>query len=100
MYYREYFFYLKERLPERCYEILKECYVSHKIDIEKDFKTLKNSTTETEINHISLPKSDTYYNLEYEILLRENLIKIDNNSESKNYILDRFGIYLLHYMNN
>ncbi|MGL4946530.1 MAG: hypothetical protein ACRCZR_05005 [Cetobacterium sp.] len=100
MYYREYFFYLKERLPEKCYEILKECYISYNVDIENDFKNLKSSTKEIEVSYIPLPKSDTYYNLEYEILLREHLIRIDENSETKNYILDRFGIYLLHYMNN
>lgn len=99
MYYREYFFYLKERLPERCYEVLKECYKTQKNDIENNFNLLHNSTVRVETVDILLPIKETYYHMDYEILLREKLIKKDHLRDHR-YKLDRFGIYLLHYLNN
>lgn len=100
MYYREYFFYLKERLPEKCYEVLTECFKRNKNEIESSFKLLKNAHTEIEIPDILLPVKDEYYNMVYEILLREKLIIPFGYSENNSYKLDRFGIYLLHYLNN
>lgn len=99
MYYREYFFYLKERLPERCYEVLKECYKIQKNDIENTFMILKNSEKNVKIVDILLPIKDIFYSMDYEILLREELI-IKADSRENRYKLDRFGIYLLHYLNN
>ncbi len=99
MYYREYFFYLKERLPERCYEVLKECYKIQKNDIENNFTLLKDSKEAVEIVDILLPIKEEHYSMDYEILLREELI-IKANSRENRYKLDRFGIYLLHYLNN
>lgn len=99
MYYREYFFYLKERLPEKCYEVLKECYKIQKNDIENNFKLLHNSIAKVETVDILLPIKETYYNMDYEILLREELIMKDLSRENR-YKLDRFGIYLLHYLND
>lgn len=99
MYYREYFFYLKERLPEKCYEVLKECYKTQKNDIEENFKKLHNSNKQIEFTDILLPIKEQFYHMEYEILLREELITKDSSRENR-YKLDRFGIYLLHYLNN
>lgn len=99
MYYREYFFYLKERLPERCYELLKECYKIQKNDIENNFTLLKDSKEAVETVDILLPIKEEHYSMDYEILLREELI-IKANSRENRYKLDRFGIYLLHYLNN
>ncbi|MGL5278421.1 MAG: hypothetical protein ACRC8M_04970 [Cetobacterium sp.] len=99
MYYREYFFYLKERLPEKCYEVLKECYKTQKNDIESNFKLLHNSVVKVETVDILLPIKETYYHMDYEILLREELIMKDHSRENR-YKLDRFGIYLLHYLND
>ena len=99
MYYREYFVYLKERLPERCYEVLKECYKIQKNDIENTFMILKNSEKNVKIVDILLPIKDIFYSMDYEILLREELI-IKADSRENRYKLDRFGIYLLHYLNN
>lgn len=99
MYYREYFFYLKERLPERCYEVLKECYKIQKNDIENNFTLLKDSKEAVETVDILLPIKEEHYSMDYEILLREELI-IKANSRENRYKLDRFGIYLLHYLNN
>lgn len=98
MYYREYFFYLKERLPEKCYEVLRECYKTQKNDIENNFNLLQSSKEATETIDILLPIKDTFYPMDYEILLREELI-IKAESRENRYKLDRFGIYLLHYIN-
>lgn len=99
MYYREYFFYLKERLPEKCYEVLKECYKIQKNDIENNFKLLNESIEKVETVDILLPIKDKRYPMDYEILLREELIIKDCSRENR-YKLDRFGIYLSHYLNN
>ncbi|MGL4653928.1 hypothetical protein [Cetobacterium sp.] len=99
MYYREYFFYLKERLPEKCYDVLKECYKRQKNDIEFNFKQLHTSTKKIEIIDVLLPIKEDYYHMEYEILFREELITKDDSRENR-YKLDRFGIYLLHYLNS
>lgn len=98
MYYREYFFYLKEKLPEKCYEVLKECYKTQKNDIENNFKLLQSSISKVETIDILLPIQNTYYHMNYEILLREELISRHSSKENC-YKLDRFGIYLLHYLN-
>ncbi|MGL5089328.1 MAG: hypothetical protein ACRC6Z_07790 [Cetobacterium sp.] len=100
MYYREYFYYLKERLPEKCYEVLQECFEKNKNEVENYFKLLQNSSNKIEIPDIFLPVKEKYYNMEYEILLREELITNLNRLECNSYKLDRFGIYLLHYLNN
>ncbi|MEG0069341.1 hypothetical protein [Cetobacterium sp.] len=99
MYYREYFFYLKERLPETCYNVLQECYNNQKDDIEQNFHNLKNATTDVAIKNILLPIKENIYSMDYEILLREILIE-PHPTEANCFRLDRFGIYLLHYLNN
>ncbi|MGL5355093.1 MAG: hypothetical protein ACRC0R_03345 [Cetobacterium sp.] len=100
MYYREYFFYLKERLPEKCYEVLEQCFKRNKNEIENIYKLLQNSEVEIEIPNFLLPKKEKYYDMIYEILLRERLITSYGCPENNSYKLDRFGIYLLHYLKN
>lgn len=96
MYYREYFFYLKERLPAKCYLVLEECYSENREVIERDYQLLRNArkNEKVEITHIYLPNKDEKYPMDYEILVREDLIK---KVDSK-YYLSKFGVYLLHYM--
>lgn len=96
MYYREYFFYLKERLPAKCYLVLEECYSENKEIIEKNYRLLKEAKKDANVNitHLYLPNKEEKYSMDYEILVREDLIKkVDNR-----YYLSKFGIYLLHYM--
>ena len=97
MYYNEYFFFLKERLPEKCYDILKECYENHKDEVENAFsyfQNLKFGETYKDTN-IFIPREDSLL-MAYEILVREQLIDV---TEDGRYMLDRFGVYLLHYLN-
>ena len=99
MYYKEYFFYLKQRLPEKCYNILQECYNNQKEDIEQNYQNLKNATNDIAIKHILIPIKINLYSMDYEILLRENLIE-PHPTEPNRFRIDRFGIYLLHYSNS
>ncbi|MGL4998425.1 MAG: hypothetical protein ACRC5W_05695 [Cetobacterium sp.] len=100
MYYREYFYYLKERLPKKCYEVLQECFEKNKNEVENCFNLLQNSSNKIEVSDILLPIKEKYYSMDYEILLREELITNHNCLKDNSYKLDRFGIYLLHYLNN
>ena len=97
MYYNEYFFYLKEKLPGKCYDVLDECYNAHKEEVEASFAYFQNLEygeicVETKI---IIPRIESL-TMAYEILIREQLIDV---TEDGRFRLDRFGVYLLHYLN-
>lgn len=96
MYYREYFYYLKKKLPDKCILILEEIYSEAKKVIESNYKIIKEAERHDEIvlDKIVLPEMNRKYPMAYEILIREDLIKKDG----ENMVLTKFGIYLLHYM--
>ncbi len=100
MYYREYFFYLKERLPGKCYEVLEECYKSNGSEVEKIYEEMKKIPFGEKLMNgqeilVKSPKNE--FSMDYEILLRERLIEHIKGTDER-FVLSKFGVYLLHYM--